>query len=58
MRYYPCANCGLPDLHNGDGDGIGSCECPRCGWCDSPPLMCDCETDDDGGFGWDDEEAD
>ena len=25
-----CDVCGLPDPYNGDGDGIGSCECPRC----------------------------
>lgn len=25
-----CDVCGLPDLHNGCGDGIGSCDCPRC----------------------------
>lgn len=26
----PCDVCGLPDIHNGQGDGIGSCDCPRC----------------------------
>ena len=25
-----CDVCGLPDPYNGDGDGIGSCDCPRC----------------------------
>lgn len=25
-----CDVCGLPDLHRGQGDGIGSCDCPRC----------------------------
>lgn len=25
-----CDVCGLPDLHHGHGDGIGSCDCPRC----------------------------
>jgi len=25
-----CDVCGLPDLFNGDGDGIGSCDCSRC----------------------------
>lgn len=25
-----CDVCGLPDLHRGNGDGIGSCDCPRC----------------------------
>lgn len=26
----PCDVCGLPDPYNGTGDGIGSCDCPRC----------------------------
>lgn len=43
--FYPCAVCNLPDWHNGEGDGIGSCECPRCEWCAGPPLMCDCGDD-------------
>ena len=25
-----CDVCLLPDPYNGAGDGIGSCECPRC----------------------------
>ncbi|MCT2278007.1 hypothetical protein M3G91_10255 [Micromonospora chalcea] len=25
-----CDVCGLPDPYRGDGDGIGSCDCPRC----------------------------
>jgi len=25
-----CDVCGLPDPYNGQGDGIGSCDCPRC----------------------------
>ena len=40
-------DCGLPDPYNGDGDGIGSCECPRCEWCGAAPLECSCESDDD-----------
>jgi hypothetical protein len=25
-----CDGCGLLDLYDGAGDGIGSCDCPRC----------------------------
>lgn len=25
-----CDVCGLPDIYNGQGDGAGSCDCPRC----------------------------
>jgi hypothetical protein len=43
-----CDVCSLPDLHNGYGDGIGSCDCPRCEcgvaeWSD----LCTCPPDDD-----------
>lgn len=31
----PCDVCGLPDPYNGQGDGIGSCDCPRCDGCDA-----------------------
>lgn len=30
MSYLECDVCGLPDLYGGTGDGIGSCDCPRC----------------------------
>jgi hypothetical protein len=53
---YPCANCGLPDLHNGDGDGIGSCECPRCEDCGGPPGLCSCDEDAAYYDGWPDDE--
>lgn len=33
---WTCPECGLPDLHNGYGDGIGSCGCPRCPLCGEP----------------------
>lgn len=51
MSYYQsngwhCWSCGLPDYYDGAGDGIGSCECPRCEWCSGPPLECSCEDDD------------
>jgi hypothetical protein len=25
-----CVECGLVDDHHGNGDGVGSCDCPRC----------------------------
>jgi hypothetical protein len=54
-----CLNCGLPDLHNGTGDGIGSCECPRCEYCGWPPLTCNCDDADwvPDGHGWDGSEV-
>lgn len=46
-----CDDCGLPDPYNGAGDGIGSCECPRCDCCGAGPRECECNRDwDDGGF--------
>ncbi len=38
----PCYDCGLPDLHAGAGDGIGSCDCPGCEWCQARPGDCSC----------------
>jgi len=57
-----CFDCGLPDPYQGRGDGIGSCECPRCQECGAPPEGCDCawtedlcdccgDPDDDAGHG-------
>ncbi len=40
-----CGDCGLPDLHRGQGDGIGSCDCPRCE-CGDPGWACDGHDDD------------
>lgn len=37
-----CFECGLPDNYNGQGDGIGSCECSRCDCCGGGPQECDC----------------
>jgi hypothetical protein len=37
-----CYDCGLPDYHRGHGDGIGSCDCPRCQGCGAGPEQCDC----------------
>lgn len=45
VRYVPtCMNCYLPDPYRGRGDGIGSCECPRCQTCAAGPEECDCST--------------
>jgi hypothetical protein len=45
-----CDVCGLPDHHHGRGDGIGSCDCPRCD-CGSArhSVFCDCYPYDDDG---------
>ena len=40
-----CWLCGLPDPYRGQGDGIGSCECPRCDCCHRAPGDCDCRRD-------------
>jgi hypothetical protein len=39
-------DCGMYDPYDGQGDGIGSCDCPRCEWCAGPPGVCSCESDD------------
>lgn len=57
-----CDVCGLPDIHNGHGDGIGSCQCPRCeGPCGvaEGSYLCSCPTgeyDDNDDFDWGDTE--
>lgn len=33
MAASTCDVCGLLDLYDGAGDGIGSCDCPRCEEC-------------------------
>ena len=50
---FRCFECGLPDPYNGGGDGIGSCECPRCEYCGWPPGVCNCSDDD---YGWPEED--
>jgi len=35
-----CFDCNLPDPYNGAGDGIGSCDCPRCDRCGAAPGGC------------------
>jgi len=42
-----CFVCGLPDPYRGNGDGIGSCDCPRCDCCAAGPDECDCRRDFD-----------
>ena len=36
-----CPSCLLPDPHHGQGDGYGSCDCPRCRDCGAAPQECD-----------------
>lgn len=40
-----CPVCGLPDSYRGQGDGIGSCDCPRCDCCGAGPDECHCGQD-------------
>lgn len=42
MAVARCWDCRLVDPYNGQGDGIGSCECARCEHCGGRPLRCDC----------------
>ena len=44
-----CDVCGLPDPHNGEGDGIGSCDCPRCD-CGTAAQSQFCQCPDDDGY--------
>ena len=46
-----CDVCSLPDPYAGQGDGIGSCDCPRCEGCGAPmwSALCICPPDDEGG---------
>ena len=63
---WTCVECCLPDPYHGDGDGIGSCMCPRCEscgecqycadelslhHCDEPCSVWYDEPDDDAGHG-------
>ena len=60
QRTTVCLVCGLYDPYDGQGDGIGSCDCPRCPWCGAGPESCDCRQDGPcacGGDCWDDDEA-
>jgi hypothetical protein len=49
-----CPSCGLPDAYDGDGDGVGSCECSRCDECGAAPLSCRCAElfDDRDDYEW------
>lgn len=57
MPNVDCDVCGLPDPYNGGGDGVGSCECPRCdgGEAASSSVLCICPPDDIDGY-WDDDD--
>jgi hypothetical protein len=51
-----CDVCGLTDSYRGQGDGIGSCDCPRCD-CGTArgSQFCTCDPDCDCGdpdCGW------
>lgn len=45
----PCDVCGLVDPYRGQGDGIGSCDCPRCDGCGlaDGSALCGCPAEDD-----------
>jgi hypothetical protein len=51
-----CDVCDLPDPYQGNGDGIGSCDCPRCE-CGAAvwSVFCTCPPEDDGQWPDDDE---
>lgn len=43
-----CDVCLLPDPYNGGGDGIGSCDCPRCDCgMSTNSALCGCPPDED-----------
>jgi hypothetical protein len=42
-----CPRCNLDDHYRGQGDGIGSCDCPRCWCCGRGPDECECSRDFD-----------
>jgi hypothetical protein len=52
LMAWRCFDCNMPDPYNGAGDGIGSCDCPRCEDCGAPPGGCNGHDD------WDDDEGD
>lgn len=52
-----CPRCQLPDLYHGQGDGIGTCDCPRCSCCHAGPDGCSCRQDWDCDEDWDGDEA-
>lgn len=53
-----CDVCGLPDPYRGNGDGIGSCDCPRCEGGEAPAHSCFCDCPDDDYWRDDDSMAD
>lgn len=44
-----CDVCDLPDPYHGQGDGIGSCGCPRCDGGEAAhwSSLCTCPPDDE-----------
>jgi len=58
MTGVECDVCGLPDPYDGGGDGIGSCECPRCdgGEAAASSVLCVCPPDDIDGYPDDDDD--
>jgi hypothetical protein len=53
-----CDVCGLVDPYRGQGDGIGSCDCPRCDCgCVSGSSLCICPLEDDYPWVYDEDEA-
>lgn len=58
-----CPECNLPDPYGGEGDGIGSCDCPRCPACGEPDPAgfhndgTTCDGDDLGIPDWPDGDA-
>lgn len=47
-----CDVCKLPDPYNGDGDGIGSCDCARCDCGEARgSSLCACPSDDEADWG-------
>ena len=43
-----CDVCGLPDNYRGQGDGLGSCDCPRCDCGEARhSYLCTCPPGDD-----------
>lgn len=53
MSRLPCDVCGLVDPYNGQGDGIGSCGCPRCDCGNAAgSSLCVCPGEDEGPACW------
>jgi hypothetical protein len=59
---WTCVGCCLPDPYDGDGDGIGSCMCPRCESCGECQYCADAlrlhHCSNEPCSDWDDDEPD